>query len=136
MKIRVVKTRRRPPWPLWAVGVVFAWLALVGVLVILMRILEVDVRVCVFHRLTSWPCPSCGLTRGVLSILGGDLVAGWRFNPLMFTLLAIALADTLGRVALARKVELNLTRRQRRIAWAVFVALVLINWAYLICYVG
>jgi hypothetical protein len=89
-----------------------------------------------FHRLTGLPCPTCGMTRGVLRMLHGEFIAGWLYNPLMFTLLAVFAADALGRLVLARKLELTLTRRQRRVAWIVFLATVLVNWAYLIRYVG
>ena len=136
MKIRIVKARRRPPWPAWAVIVTGVWLGMIGLLVLLMRIRHLDFRICIFHRLTGWPCPSCGMTRGVLAALAGRPIEGWLCNPLFFTLLAIFAADALGRVLLARRVRFNLTRGQRRLVWWAFLGLLLLNWAYLIRYVG
>jgi hypothetical protein len=37
---------------------------------------------CPFRELTGLPCLSCGTTRAALSLLGGDLAAALRFNPL------------------------------------------------------
>jgi len=120
----------------WAIVITCLWLGLVGLLVLLMRLANVDYSICLLRNLTGWPCPSCGMTRGVLKILEGRLITGWLKNPLMFTLLGGLTIDTLGRVLLARKVELNLTRGQRRLVLWAFLAALLLNWAYLIRYVG
>ncbi|RMH59638.1 MAG: DUF2752 domain-containing protein [Candidatus Hydrogenedentota bacterium] len=37
---------------------------------------------CTFRRVTGFPCPSCGTTRAVLALLGGDLAEAIRFQPL------------------------------------------------------
>ena len=136
MEVRLVRTSRRLPWPTWSIVVVGVWLCLIGATVAAARALDWDIKVCVFRGLTGRPCPTCGMTRGVLSMLRGEIVAGWAYNPLMFTLPGIGAALALVRVAFGRKLELRLSRRQRRIAWAVFIVLVLLNWAYLIRYVG
>lgn len=38
---------------------------------------------CPFAYLTGWPCMTCGGTRAVRALLGGDFVAALRFNPLV-----------------------------------------------------
>jgi len=37
---------------------------------------------CIFKNLTSFPCPSCGATRGLLEILAGNFLSGLLINPI------------------------------------------------------
>lgn len=37
--------------------------------------------VCLFKRITGIPCPSCGSTRSVLSIMNGDFITAVLWNP-------------------------------------------------------
>ena len=46
-------------------------------------------RVCLFKRITNIPCPSCGTTRSVLSILNGDFSGAIQWNPFGFIIVAI-----------------------------------------------
>jgi hypothetical protein len=39
---------------------------------------------CVFHELTGFYCPGCGMTRVALSLLHLDLYQAFRYNPLIF----------------------------------------------------
>ncbi len=50
------------------------------------------VEICVFHRMTSLPCPGCGLTRAFCAISHGDFAAAWQFNPFAFLFYAGVLA--------------------------------------------
>lgn len=36
---------------------------------------------CAVHQLLNIPCPGCGVTRSLLAMAGGDLVAAWTHNP-------------------------------------------------------
>jgi hypothetical protein len=44
---------------------------------------------CLFKRVTGIPCPSCGSTRSVLSILKGDFVEALLWNPFGLIIMAI-----------------------------------------------
>jgi len=121
---------------MWSVALVLGWLATVGAAVWLMLKCDRHVELCLFKRLTGYPCPTCGSTRGVLHILQGDIPAAWTFNPLLFTVLAVAGALLAVRVAFGRAVRIRLSRGEQRIAWTVGIALILLNWAYVIVYVG
>ena len=46
---------------------------------------------CHFKRLTGLHCIGCGMTRGSHALLQGDVLAAFRYNPLLFSLLALAL---------------------------------------------
>ena len=87
---------------------------------------------CMFKRATGLPCPTCGGTRCVLSLARGRIVQAVLFNPLVFVGLIVVAAIALIRVVAARRVSVELARRQRIAAWVGGIALALVNWAYLI----
>lgn len=97
-------------------------------------------RGCLFKQLFHVPCPSCGSTRAILALLRGDVAASVACNPLGL-LLAAGLAvlplwlltDLLCRRASLYRLFLrvDLLLRRRRV-FAVFVCLVLANWAWVL----
>ncbi len=127
---------RRLPGPWWVWCVLGAWAGLVATVGYLAGRAHVDVTLCLFKRITGIPCASCGLTRGVLSVLRGDLAGAWLYNPLAITLLGIAVAWLLLWVVAARRIVLRLSRRERALFWVLVAAAVVCNWAYVIRFVG
>ena len=136
MKIEMVKVSRRPPWPLWAVLVVLVWSALGLMLVWLSAHFHRPVQLCLIKHVTGVPCPTCGFTRGALSLLGGHLVQAWLYNPLLYSVLALFFAATTVRIVSARSLRINLTCKERSAAWILAGVLFLLNWAYVIFFVG
>jgi len=136
MKLELVKVPRRLGWPIWAMLMVCAWLALGGTAVYLSSRLGQPLQLCLFKRLTGLPCPTCGFTRGVLCVLHGQPAAAWLYNPLLFSALALFFAASLGRLLFARSVKLHLTCTESRAAWILGIALFVCNWAYVILHVG
>ncbi|MHC4159936.1 MAG: DUF2752 domain-containing protein [Planctomycetota bacterium] len=132
MKINVVHVCRRPQWPVWAVIVVLVWLALGGVAVWLSSHHDRVVTLCLIKRFTGLPCPTCGFTRGVLSLLGGMPGQGWLYNPLLFSVFVLFFLATGIRVIFAYAVTIRLSRRERAIAWLLAGVLFASNWAYVI----
>lgn len=47
---------------------------------------------CIFYRVTHLYCPGCGGTRAYYSLLHGDFVMMFRYNPLLVPFLILALA--------------------------------------------
>ncbi|NQX82980.1 MAG: DUF2752 domain-containing protein [Flavobacteriaceae bacterium] len=45
--------------------------------------------VCLFKNITTIPCPSCGSTRAVLSVLKGDIIESINMNPMGLVIFAI-----------------------------------------------
>ena len=97
-----------------------------------------DLGVCLFKRVTSIPCPSCGSTRSVLSLMKGDVFGALFWNPFGFILVAIMvispiwiLYDVVGRKAtlfnLFTNTELLLKRKWVAIS---AILIVLLNWIW------
>jgi Protein of unknown function (DUF2752) len=93
--------------------------------------------ICVFRSITGLPCLTCGGTRCLRSVVHGDFVGAWMWNPLVFA----ALVVTAGILAYATAVTLfRLPRLRiagfgaRETAWlrGTIVMLAVGNWAYLI----
>ena len=136
MRLRLVRASRRAPGPAWAIAVVLLWLALGAADVYLAYRVGMQLRLCVFKRLTGLPCPTCGFTRGGLCFLQGRLVAGWLCNPLLFTVLAGWVCVCLLRLLSGRELRIELTEREKIVALCFLSVAVVANWAYLVLYVG
>jgi len=53
------------------------------VIVVIAGILSIfDIRVCPVFLLFKHPCPGCGLTRSIMSLLKGDFVMSFKYNIL------------------------------------------------------
>jgi hypothetical protein len=93
-------------------------------------------QLCLLKRLTGWPCPTCGFTRGTLAILQGHPVQGWLYNPLLFSALGLAGLVLIIRLLLGRSLQVELTARERIAAWLIAGILFAANWLYVIRCVG
>ena len=136
MRLRLASVPRKPPWPMWAAGVVLGWAALMGAVAFLADLAGHSAHLCLFKRLTGIPCPTCGCMRGAMSFARGDVAAAWWCNPLMFSVAAVFFSVLLVRVVLGRAVVVELSRRQRALAWTLAAAAVVLNWVHVILNVG
>lgn len=136
MKIEWAQVARRPDWPWWAIVLPVIWLALGGVVLLLASRAGLAVSLCLFKRLTGWPCPSCGFTRGTLAFLHGHPIQAWLYNPLVFSFLGTASAVVVLRVLTGKSPRLALNRVERAMVWATLSVLFAANWLYVIRYVG
>jgi hypothetical protein len=136
MKIELVNVSRRSPWPLWAVLIVLVWSAFGLALVWLGAHFHRPVQLCLFKRLTGFACPTCGFTRGAISLLHGHISQAWLYNPLLYSVLGLFFAATVVRIISARSLRINLTGIERSSAWILAGALFFANWAYVIFFVG
>ena len=136
MKLQIVRVPRRLGWPLWAVLVVLVWGAMVFATHHLMKEAGKNASTCMFKRATGYPCATCGATRGIITFLDGDIVRGWLFNPLLFTVMAILVADLILRLAAGKAIRLVLAKREKRVVWIILAVVFAANWAYIIRYIG
>jgi len=99
-----------------------------------------ELGVCLFKRLTNIPCPSCGSTRSVLSLLKGDISGALMWNPIGIILMVFLvitpgwiLWDLLRQKSslfdFYRKSELFL---QRKWVATAAILIVLTNWIWTI----
>lgn len=132
MRLSWQPASRLPRWPWWAVLAVGAWSGLVFTAACLSRYFRIDLPMCLFKQFTGLPCPTCGGTRGVLALLGGHVVEGFLYNPLLFGALFLLAAHLLMRVLFARRLVLQASLRRRALLWIALGGLIVLNWAYLI----
>ena len=57
--------------------------------------IENDPGVCLFKHFTNIPCPSCGSTRSILSLLHGDILGSIAWNPFGLILMLILVISPL-----------------------------------------
>jgi hypothetical protein len=92
---------------------------------------------CWFHRLTGYPCFSCGVTRALKALASGRFMDALRFQPLMVVAgvgLVVLMIGCVFRRALGYP-GWEWTRIPLGLRWgllAVGVTAVVINWIYLI----
>jgi len=116
------------------------WALIAGVVLLAAATLPLDripYTICTFLRLTGYPCPSCGLTRGFVAMAHGQWLAVLHACPLAALLyVAAALVFAVNAAALLCGVRLAPGRwlKWRARAWVVFFCffglLILFNWLY------
>jgi len=90
---------------------------------------------CVFHALTGLPCPACGSTRAGLALAAGEVFTAFRLQPL-FVLACFGAAvfglRSLAAIATGKRMIFEFAPRERVIIRYVLIALILLNWLYLV----
>ena len=94
---------------------------------------------CPFLAVTGYPCLTCGTTRCAIAFLHGNFFAAWLWNPLAFVALCgLVLFDVYAAIVLiARAPRLRFvdwTRTQKDIVRIAVVAVILVNWIYLLAH--
>jgi len=92
---------------------------------------------CTFHRITGYPCLTCGGTRTARSLGRLELRRALATNPLVAVWLILALPHALWVLAsrawrLPRPRLFPESRRDRYLMWGGVAAAVLANWVYLV----
>ena len=136
MRFEIARCSRRPDWPLWAILIVLLWVTLLVITFWLETLCNRSFPLCLFKIVTHVPCPTCGGSRGLHSFLSGDIINGWMFNPLLFTVLIAWGAILTVRGITARSVRLHFSSAGKKIAWVAAIILFVCNWIYLIRCVG
>lgn len=102
---------------LLAAGLLYAWVC---------RTVGRPLIPCVFHALTGWYCPGCGVSRMCLALLRLDFGVAFRANRALFLLLPVGcvLAVQMA-VRYVRTGERQPTHRQQMVLTGILVLLVL-----------
>lgn len=94
---------------------------------------------CPFLAVTGYPCLTCGATRSAIAVLHGNFSTAWLWNPLaLVALCGVGLFDVYAAIVLiTRGPRLRLvdwTRREKNAVRIAFVALIAVNWIYLLAH--
>jgi len=132
MRVVPKPVARWPRIPLGIAVFVVVW----GLVVVASRLLAhhtgIAPDLCLFHRVTGYSCPTCGTTRGLLALAHGSWREGFAWNPLTMTGAMLGSLAILGRAVTARTLEVQWTVPEKRIALALGLAVLGLNWAWLI----
>jgi len=92
--------------------------------------------VCHFRQWTGVPCPTCGSSRMVEALIGGDLFEALRWNPVALLTLGLlaswAIASTVRHLLGLPRLQPVLESWERTSLLISVVALIAAGWAYLI----
>lgn len=91
---------------------------------------------CVFRGVTGLSCPTCGSTRALLYLAGGDLSVALSLNPLLvmivLTVIAWMVGDIVQLLLPSRVPSIVLTRTEGTAIRVLAILLFLGNWAFLL----
>ena len=133
----LVKVRLEPT-PRWSRGltaplvVLSIWVGLLIAALCLEAVLQREIALCWFRRVTGIACPTCGGTRSAVALFHGDWTAAVAWNPLLFAAGVWVLAWGVLRFGCGRRLAVELHPWQRRLVWSVLGIAFAANWAYLI----
>lgn len=89
--------------------------------------------VCWSRRWFDVSCPGCGLTRGLVSAMHGDLAAAWKYNPAVFAAIAALVYQVVFRTLQIQRIrtaqEPLRTSAGMWLFWLCLTAMI-VQWAY------
>jgi hypothetical protein len=132
MRFRFNKMKRLPRIRLWAVAVALGWCLLFSLGVFLHYQSGSTLALCTLKNITGIPCPTCGSLRALDSILRGDPVSAFLFNPLMFCAGIFILIVLMLRLVFGLTPKINASTKEKIIAVTAISIVFLANWLYLI----
>lgn len=132
MRILPRSAARWPNIPLGITACVAVWALLVGLSRLLTHYTGIDPDLCLFHRMTGHSCPTCGTTRGLLALAHGSWREGLAWNPLTMVGAMVGSLAIVGRVITAKTLEIQFTPVEKRIALFLGLAVLGLNWAWLL----
>jgi hypothetical protein len=96
---------------------------------------------CPFLAVTGYPCLTCGATRCAIALGHGNFSAAWLWNPLaLVALCGLIVFDVYAAVVLIARAPrlrlVNWTRTEKNAVRVVIVALIVVNWIYLLGHRG
>ena len=97
-----------------------------------------SVEVCLIKQVTNIPCPSCGSSRSVISLIKADFIGALNFNPIGYLIAIIMLiaplwiiVDTIKRTNTLFDFYLKIETYLKKPKIAIpLILLVIINWIW------
>ncbi len=136
MRIRLRPADRRPPWPWWAAVAIVVWVGLGCAAMRMARRYSQPLELCTLKRVTGLACPTCGTGRSAWHLTRGEVLTALRHQPFMFVAGGVFILITVLRVGFARRIEWETSTGARRLARGIVLAAFLVNWGYVIVFVG
>jgi hypothetical protein len=130
-----IENNSSPPSPIHLIWGAIAICAIIaaGFVTYFMR----DLPVCPFKALTGYPCLTCGGTRCLAEMAHLSLWQGFKFNPFIWLtvvgMIAFSLLVALGFL-FKRGIAITLSENEKKAIRFSIIALMAINWIYLIIY--
>lgn len=110
-----------------------AWVVLLITLIALERWMNIETPACLFKRATGFPCPTCGSTRAMESLLHGHIGAAISLNPLITVLVLLTpVALLVSRGTSAPTARSRMTPTRWNIVVGIGLAALALNWAWVI----
>ena len=99
---------------------------------------NISVEVCFIKNLTHIPCPSCGTTRSIISLIKGDFIRSLNVNPIGYLVAMIMLVipiwimiDVIKRAKTLFDFYLKVETYIKRSSIAIpLILLIIINWIW------
>lgn len=117
-------------------GALLGAIGLVGALVVRFgRLDHLGLTLCTLKAVTGIPCPTCGGTRSVAYLARLDLAGAWAMNPLVTVLVLVLVPWALADAWLwtrGKALELSFSAPAAAVLRVLTVAVVLVNWLYLV----
>ncbi len=135
MQLKFLKFDRRFNIPI-IVLITLLIVIILSAIIIYIAGIKNEISFCVFKNITGIPCPSCGLTRSVISLLHGNIIQAVLYNPFFFIgfllLILFTIAGILIRFIFKIKIKIDLNRIEKISIVLILIILLLANWIYLI----
>jgi uncharacterized protein DUF2752 len=96
---------------------------------------------CPLLTMTGYPCLTCGGTRCAIALSHGYFSQAWPWNPLaLIAFCGVALFDFYAAIVLVARLPrlrlTNWTRTEKNAARIAVIALIALNWIYLLAHRG
>jgi len=83
---------------------------------------------CIFHEITGFYCPGCGITRMIVSIFKLDFYKAFRYNPLLFIFIPFIIVLTLNNIYCIIKNRVPIYKKINNKFWVVIIIILIIYW--------
>jgi len=96
---------------------------------------------CPLLALTGYPCLTCGATRCAIAFGHGHVAQAWHWNPLaLVAICGVVLFDVYAAIVLIGRLPrwrlVDWTRPEKKIFRVTIIALLALNWIYLLAHRG
>ena len=96
------------------------------------------INTCVIKNVTGYPCPSCGSTRSVISILNGNFTEGLLLNPLGYVIATVMLVlpiwlifdMALGKATLHKAYKKSEAALRKKPVAIILIIIIIANWIW------